>query len=438
MGQWIVLLVVFKALFGFSGVVYGRELTLQEAIHYAIEHSPELDSAKRTQMIRGFERKNAFARFLPSFDLTTTQGLQDQSSRLLGTTAPWYSQFSLGLTETLYDNGESITRSGISKLNEELAQVSYLKTRDNLALSIALEYYRYSLAQILTEVRKQQRSIIEEQFKLLSNQYRQGLKTKQDFLRFKAQLQRSESDVITSVNTIGRSKTELKRLLGVKLEGLEPEPLDFQAISPKEPKQEFAIPKEPPSLESTYDSQISKIQTIINDKTVYLVQRKYWPQLSVTSALTYLNRNYIDPNPLAPVTNQTSWNVLFTLTYNIWDWGTRNRDVSVAEQNREIQQNTLNQGLLLIRAQIENLMLDFIRSGSNHVVNRELLLSEQESYDYLERQYREGKVNYLDLITSLNNLLDAKVRFYTTYFDLLSNFAQYRYFERNLYETLGL
>src|SRR3989344_3801838 len=94
-----------------------KPLSLQDAVRFAIENSPSFDTAKKTQAIRELEYKSAVAKMLPSADFTTTNGLQNNipiastssASPVFSSnpSAPWYSSLSLGLTESLYDNGVS-------------------------------------------------------------------------------------------------------------------------------------------------------------------------------------------------------------------------------------------------------------------------------------------------------------------------------------------
>ncbi|MEO5969061.1 MAG: TolC family protein, partial [Bdellovibrionia bacterium] len=123
--------------------------------------------------------------------------------------------------------------------------------------------------------------------------------------------------------------------------------------------------------------------------------------------------------------------------YNIWDWGIRKRNVEVAHLSRDIQENTLTQNLLEVNAAINTLMLNIHRIQKSLVLNQELLASEEQTYHTLETQYREGKVAYLDLITGLNSLLDAKIQFYSTYFEALRNKAKHSYYKGKLYETIS-
>ncbi len=416
-----------------------KPLTLREAINFALESSPLMDSAKKTRSIRDLEYKSSVAKMLPSLDFATTNGIQNyipfSSTTTLLTpnpTDPWYSTLSLGITENLYDNGASLTNSKIADLKRRLESINYLKARDDLVLNITEEFYRYSLAIILLDVRKQQQAILDKQFKTLANQYHQGFKTKSDFLRLKTQVQQAEIDQTIAENSIALSLNELHRLVGSNLN--DNVSLSFEAV-PVRQDQKYIFPKTPPAFENIYDSKITKIQQNINEKSVDLVQRNYWPQALVTSGVTYENSSYINSGQPFNAGNQLSWTALLTLQYNIWDWGTRKRDLEVAEYNRDIQQDSLNQNLQDAKSKIANLMADLLRIDRNFSLGQELITLEEESHRNMETQYREGKVSYLDFITSLNDLLSARVQFYTVYFDALQNMAKYRYYEGTIYEN---
>lgn len=54
----------------------------------------------------------------------------------------------------------------------------------------------------------------------------------------------------------------------------------------------------------------------------------------------------------------------------------------------------------------------------------------------IAKKYREGKVPYLDYITSINELLDARIQNSTAYFDSLQALSKKRYYEGTLYDSL--
>ena len=387
---------------------------------------------------------------MPSVDFTTVNGVQNNipvatasgSNTLLSNnpTAPWTSSLSLGINETLYDNGVSWTKKKVAELNQVIAEVNVQKTRDQLVLNIVSQFYQYSLATRLVEVRRQQQAILEKQFRVMSSQYQQGFKTRSDFLRFKTQQHRAEIDSISAEAAQKNAAAQLVNLMGYVQDSASVDVSvgpQFLAIeSDPHLKNAISFPTQAPNLAQFYDYKISALQDEVNAASVKLAERNYWPQLNVTSGLLYSNQNYINSGESFTAGNQLSWNGLLTLQYNIWDWGTLKRSVQVAELTREVQRNTLNQNLLDVKEKVSELMNGLVRIKDSFKLSQELLEMEEESNQNLEVQYREGKVTYLDLMTSLSDLLGAKVSFHTSYFDALTSLAQYHYYEGTLYEKM--
>lgn len=418
-------------------------LSLKDAIHYAVVHSPTFDTAQKNLTISELGYKNSIAAFLPSLDFSTTQGLQNNipvagnSTLFTPNSSPLYSAVSLGITETLYDNGTSVSNAVIASLTREYNQVALLQNRASLTLGVINAFYDLSLNGVLLEIRTEQTAMLEKQFKTASSEFQQGLKTRIDFLRFKTQLQRAEIDQNSAQNAVQTSRASLYQAIGAGLHG--ENDLDFKLIRIN-PKEDLSarLPAVPPAFEKIYDYQTTKIQNDINDRNTTFSKRNYWPQVSVTSGVTYSNFNYLSSDSPFSATNQVTWSALVTLQYNIWDWGLRRRNVEIAEYKRDIQNNTLNQTLLTDSSQIQALMANFAKVSKTYSISRELLSLEERNYQNISNQYRQGKVSYLDLITSLTNFLDAKVQFYSSYFEALKDLALYKYFEGTLYETFAV
>lgn len=429
-------------------------LNLKQTLQYALEHSPLLNTALRNRTIRDLEVRSAWSKILPSFDVTGSGGLQDGSPSTVPN--PWYSNLNLALTENLYDNGSSWNAFRVAELNQKLSEIEYNKTRDTLILEVVSSYYRLSLSHVLSEIRRGQSQALEKQFKLVTDQYEQGLKPKNDFLRIKTQVQRANIEQLTAANAILAAEAELRKLLGVGSgSGASSPSVEFKPIpvqrkrAPSEMEQLFA--KLEPGLEKTYEFRSAEISKQVNERAVTLVERAYWPQVNLSAGLSYSNQNYwafgvkggsATTGAVLPVTgaaspaDQWSWNALLSVQYNLWDWGTRRRAVQIAEENREIQSNSIVQNLLDIQFRLTQLRLDMGRILKNYKLTLDLLELEEESNRNLEIQYREGKVFYIDYITGLNSLLDAKVQFFTSYFDSYQTAAQARFYSGKISEVI--
>jgi outer membrane protein TolC len=422
-------------------------MSLADVIRSAIENSPTIDVAQKTVAINALQYKSSVAKLLPSIDFTTTDGLQNniavasnQDALFFSNpTAPWASSLNLGLTESLYDNGVSLTGIAISDLNRSLADVSAEKARDTLVLNVVTEFYTFSQSRVLLEVRRQQKKILDKQYELLSSQYQQGFKTRADYLRLKTQVQQAQIDEISAEDAIQQSLARLKGVMGVNdKNNVATESMDFVPVEVNRSERfEVFDNARAPELENFYDMRLGKIQNDINERNVDLVRRNYYPQIALNSGVSYQNQSYINSTEPFATGHQLSWDALVTIQYNLWDWGIRKRNVEVAEYNRDLQNDTINLGLEQVHSSVDQLLAGFTRIRRNYKLSLDLLAMEEESNHLVEQQYNDGKVTYLDLITSLNELLGAKVQFYSAYYEALLNVAKLDYYKGNIYESLA-
>jgi len=406
----------------------GASYDLKESIRYALEHSPALDSEAQRERIADLERANSVARFFPSLDVTATHGLEKSSPRLPND--PWVSQLNLTLTENLYDNGQTITRNKIARLNHDIAALSLLRARHKLALDMVVEYYRYSSAQALAEVKQEQSTILKKQFDSVNSQYRQGLKTKRDFLRLKSQAQRAEIDLQDALIEVDRSRVELARLMGLPSK----EEATFKTVLVAELPQ--GTPEKGPELERGFDVRIAAARRSIAPEEVSLAERKFWPEVFLTTGVAYDTTNYLGAG--SPRTETYNWNALLALKYNLLDWGQRSRDVEKARRNALISDNELSLARQSADAEIRKLMLDLKQRTNNFRAAKNLLEVEEDNFNLLKRDHEAGKVTSYDLILNLNDLLGARVLFYRAQYGLAEGLARYHYYDGNLYETLSL
>ncbi len=415
------------------GAVEGT-LSFKDAVNYAVEHAPSLQTAKARSSIAGMQARSAFAAFLPSVDLASTHGYLGASPRSLTAVTPWTSTTSLRLTETLWDNGESYTKYRISEVGEEKASLDLRLAREKIVLDLHQEFQRYSLAVAQNTVERDQYGLLKKQYDLMSEQYRGGMRSREDYVRVQAQLQRAELGLLRASNDVEKSKRELVRILGVPTESKEATNWTFVPLEAGTIRGEDE-PAAPPSPTGTLSYQANGLQRKANELTVSLTSRKIWPQLSLSGNLGYELAGYLGTGARLADSDRFFYGAALTLTFNLWDWGIRRRDTEIAEQNRWINDRDLAEREQSDRAAIDTLWLDLNRAKKSYSISKDLLALETSNFKTLESDYRRGVVRYLDLITGLGNLASAKSAYLTAYFEYRQNLALHRYYEGKLYET---
>ncbi len=407
-----------------------KVFNLKQTILFAISHSPAFDSITRQLSIARLEEKSADARILPSVDLTATHGILDSSPK--STISPWHSQFNLGLTETLYDNGIIQSNRRISSLNRQQAELNFKDQKNKVSLNIVNAYLRYSLNFKLAEIQEKQFLLVNRQFDLISKDYHQGMKTKKDFFRFKTQVSRSEIDLLSTKSAVEKSKQELQGLVGMGL--LEKVDVNFIPIRLEELKTDIAFHHF--NIEDHLLYKSAQIQKESSQIIAEQVARKNYPELYLSAGIDYSSSNYVDTNQSFNDNDKVGWNALLTIKYNILDWGIRSRNAAVANEKSRLQSNQLDSELLALKTSLNQLKLDLDKYKKNFLLAKELLSLERSNITYIEREYRTGRVQYLDLILGLNNLSDSEIKFYSALSDVQSNHYIQLYHQGKLYEEL--
>lgn len=420
---------LFFVLLGAYSHAAVRTLDLKSAIQYSLENSPRFDSLKRERDISVLNKKNAKAQWFPSLDLKATHGLQEEDPRLEST--PWESELSLTLTENLYDNGVTSTNYRIATLNEDIAELQYNDQRNAFSLELANAYLSYSLSIKLLEIQEKQFKLISKQSELTTRQYRNGMRTKKDYLRFKTQVSRAEIDLIAARSEVEKSKESILSLIGI---GLRPvEAVTFVPVSLEGLKDDLTPPIE---LENHLLFQAAQKQKKVNELTSDLTRRKQYPELFLTAGATYGSRYYIDTGRNFDDNETSSWGMLLTVRYNFLDWGIRSRDAEIASQRAIILNNELDSRLLTLRTNLNKLKIDNSLTQRNFRLAGELFEMEKENLSLIDREYRNGNVSYLDFITGLSDFADAERKFYSASRDLISARYSLLYHQGKLYEEL--
>ncbi|MBI2521133.1 MAG: TolC family protein [Bdellovibrio sp.] len=403
---------------------------LKKAILFAIQNSPSFDSLKRQVNISELEEKSAAAKLLPSLDFTATHGIVDTSPRT--DEVPWDSKLNIELTESLYDNGVTRRNHRIAVLAKNQAEFNFQDQKNKNSLEIASQFLLYSLNIKLLEIQENQFSLVSKQYEMISKDYYQGIKTKNDFLRFKTQVGRAEIDLVNAKSAVEKSQQELQRLIGIELTSnaeivFVPIPLDN--LNNEVPVSSF-------NLENHLQYKTAQIQKEINQLNVDLIARKNLPEWFLSTGVSYGSADYLETGRSFSDNALVSWNALLTVKYNFFDWGIRSRDREVAIHKNNIQNNELDANLLSLKSSLNQLQINIKQIQKNFGLAKDLLSLEKSNIDFIEREYRNGKAQYLDLITGLNNLADAKIKFYSAASDLQTARYTLLYHQGKLYEDL--
>jgi len=405
--------------------------SLPRLVQIAESSSPVIDKARQLLAIAQMERSNAEAIFYPALSFDATHGVQDASPRTKS--SPWASQLNLTLKETLYDNGASITKYSLASRKLERAKLEYDYTRDEQLLKMTQAYLDWSSAQEQREIDENKRDLLRRQYNVMESQYKQGLKTKRDFLRIETEVRRHEIAILQRNSEVDLTFQRLATLAGIGREDLQSE-----EIEKEDPKPYVSLDSNPPELKSAQHrrTKILELKRQEAELDSRLLERERWPQVFLTGEVGYHNQDYVDTDRSWSDTGNWGWQGLLTLKYTIWDFGIQKRNLQIARVKVKNVENENRQILLDVGNELRDVYLRLKEFAENVKMSRELLVLEQQSYSILESEYRNGRASYLDLITNLNSLIDARSKFNTSYFGLRKQQMVYAFHKGDLYATI--
>lgn len=417
-------------------------IDLHEALQLALSKSPEYQSLLLKERNSSLQAKNAWALLFPTIDLQAlhqygdrSSGVNSGSESLSTTHLPWATQAGITISENLYDNGETWRNTKIAELNVQLQHLLSLSGRSKVLIQIAKAFYDYSLASATYQLQEEQLQLLQVQFSSIESRYHQGLSSNRDYLRSKAQIHSAEVENLTQKLQIDEMKSKLRELLGTF------EALDFRPVVPKN-FASFDLNKGQntlfPPLSDTLPYRIAELQSQISELKHQSATRAELPRLGLQGSYNYVMPQYMGSR-ISGV-DDPYWNLKLSLVldYRLWDWGTSQRNVAIASNQRMIDEKSQDSARLKARHDLDALKKQELILNSSARLIQQILKARQEAYASLSRAYRDGKASYLELITALNDLFGSRNQEIGLRFSLLKLKLDLAYYEGNVDEVLEI
>ena len=419
---------VLAALLAFSspyafGETSGGPWTLERVIEQGIQSSPRLKATSERLRAASLRAESAGLNYLPSLDFTANHGIGYYLPEPVPEPNPYRSQFGLTLSQNIYDNGKTSISADLGRLNRDLAALTAQQVREQFILDVTNAFFQLSVAQLFSDIGTAKLKIVEKQYRLLKNQVEQGFRSPRDLMRLDAQAEKTRVSNISSEAQVAILINQLAMLTGI--EGVL-KVTDFELIKPG--KNIPALPETADAAKS-FESRLQKIQQELSVTEIDLLKRQYGPQVFVTAAAGYGASDYIGSGSPVYDRDQVELSAMVEFKYNLWDGGRERKALGAALADQAAAAATRDESLATLTTKVDSLAIEKTKRLASLSTAKRLLDLEENSYQYLEKAYREGKTTYLDLVTGLDNLTQAQLGHARAYFDLLELAAQYRYYE---------
>jgi len=405
-----------------------KELTLKDAITYALENKADARKAKLSVENSEYQIAEVRARALPTItangNLTFNPILQLNAlpGEFFGGPAgsvilaplgqKWSSTAGVNLTQNIFDQSV-FTGLKAAKTTREFYQVNAQLTEEQVIERVANNYYQ-------VYVQRQKLTVIDSTFKnttevrdIIKGQFDNGLARKIDLDRMNVNLSNIKTQRQQILNAVQLQENTLKFYMGMPIE---------TKISI--PETEFQVT--PLNLEETPDAtNLTQYQLLKKQEQLYYYNKKamqaeYYPTLALTAGY-----NYIGQGPQLPWFAKSSDNVYWSdfsviganLKVPIFNgFATRSRvrqaDVELRKTKEDLIDTKLSLDLAFLNAktQINNSIITINNQKENVQLAQDVL-------DNTQNNYQQGLATLTDLLDAENSYIEAQNNYTTALLD---------------------
>jgi outer membrane protein len=415
--EWAFLMVLLTA--GSAGAqTVPQELTLKDAINYALENKAEAKKAKLSVENSEYQIQEVRSRALPSItangNLTYNPILQLNALPgdffgAPGTTilAPlgqkWVSTAGVNLNQAIFDMSV-FTGLKAAKSTREFYQVNAQLTEEQVIERVANNYYQ-------VYVQRQQLSVIDSTYNntakvrdIIKGQYENGLAKKIDLDRMNVNLSNINTQRVQLKNALQLQENALKFYMGMPI-----------ATPIMLPEAEFSVipinMSETPNTTNRTEYQVLKKQEQLLYFNKKAIQAEYYPKLSLTAGY-----NYIGQGPDLPWFGKPAdgiyWSDFSSIAANISipifnGFGTRAKVRQATIELKNIEEDLKDTKLSLDLA-YENAKTQINNSVVTINNQKENVKLAQEVLDNTQNNYQNGLATLTDLLDAETSYIEAQ------------------------------
>ncbi len=398
--------------------VPAQELTLKDAINYALQNKAEARKAKLSVENAEYQIEEVRSRALPTISVNGNltynpilqlNALPGQFFGAPGTTilAPlgqeWVSTAGVNLTQNIF-NQAVFTGLKAAKTTREFYRINAQLTEEDVIERVANNYYQ-------VYVQRQQLAVIDSTYantekvrNIIQGQYDNGLARKIDLDRMNVNLNNINTQRQQLINAVALQENALKFYMGMPIDT----PINL-------PEAQFdmtpVVFSEKPDVTQRTQYQLLQTQEQLLNLQRKSIVAEYYPTLSLSAGYNYIGQGPELPWFAKP-SDQVYWSdfsqIALNLNIPIFNgFGTRSRVRQATIDLKNIEEDLKDTKLALDLA-FENAKTQINNSIITINSQRENVRLAQEVLDNTQNNYRQGLASLTDLLDAENSYIEAQ------------------------------
>ncbi|MCL1936812.1 MAG: TolC family protein [Candidatus Azobacteroides sp.] len=395
----------------------GKVWTLEECIQYAVEHNPQRTKQEAQNKIYQQDQREALGGFLPSVTASSNVYMNfgrniDPETNTYISTNTFYNSYEIYSSMTLFDGLSQIYRAKAAKINRLMGEDQLRDIKDNLALETMELYFNVLYYKGTVDIAKQQLEESEADLKRTQRMEELGLKSIPDLTEIKAKEAEDRLALTKQMNLLELEVIKLKTKMNFPV---------TDEFSVADYKMTASTDK---TTENAYDIYQQAIGTLprlrTSEKTVKAAEMQYkiargslFPTLSLIADVSTVFSRLMDSTPYesfgAQLKNHRGTAVGFSISVPIFSGFSRSAEMKRSKQRLIMAQSDNEDLFRQVYSDIEQAVADVNGLSDEYRFAQKRTEAMFSAHQVNLRKYEEGLIDAIEVSTSANRLLNARV-----------------------------
>lgn len=315
----------------------------------------------------------------------------------------------LSLQQPLFTGFKLLSSKKSAEYNFTAAEMDYSKEMNETAMNIHIAFWNFYRANEFRNLLEKSLQQIENHLKDTKNFLDNGLVTQNDYLKLQVQYSNTKLQLIEAENNLEVARAVFNKALGLPLEAKTE--IDVDEIQIQDSEYEFEeLLKE--ARQNRQEIQSLTFRLKAAEENITSARSGWFPNIYLTGNYYYSNPN----NRFQPLKNQwnDTWDIGFTLNWDIWDWGLTSSRATQAEELSFQTQASLEKLNDNIEVEVYQSYLNLVKSKEKVEVSKLSLEQATENYRITSEKYKEQLATSTDLIDAEVSQLQAETNLITS------------------------
>lgn len=417
--------------------------SFNECVEYAKANNIDLRQSMLTRESSGYDLEAAQGQWLPTFNFSTSHSLSNYPSPAGGNFSydenngtltsisknTYNGSYSIMGGWTIYNGNQRRNNIKRNELQNDINDMAIEQLNNSLETQILNYYLQILYAREAIDIARQSLEVSEAQMKRGEELMNAGSMSRVDYVQLESQYQTDKYNVVTAESNYETYKTQLKQLLELGID------YDMQIDSIAFGDEMILQPL--PDKVEVYNTAIawlpevqqSALQQDMSELDIKIAKSGYLPTISLNGSVGTGTNSSSDFSFGSQMKHNFNEQIGVTLSIPIFD--AKQTKTEVAKARIDKMNTILDYRSLLndVAQTIESAYLDARNSQAQYASSKEAVRSAELTDELTNEQFKLGMVNTLDLLSSHNALLTARVQLLQAKYMALLNLKMLDYYQ---------